>query len=537
MGINKTVKAPEEDYALMDWVHRSSNGEAVTYPEVLKERLLQAEGWKDMEPLQSPAIPSLPYPIESLPCILRDPILEMQRIVQAPLPLIAASVVASANLAVQPHADIATVDGRLIPISLFFLTEALSGERKSTVDHFSLTSHREHDDEVRSQALADRERLIAAAVVWERRKKDFERRQNRQQSSGRAPKPEEERAAFLEEVGPPPPPWQGMPVRIVRDPTLEGLEKQFAVSPSLGLFSDEAATFFGGYSMSADNAFRTMAGLSALWDGKGVNRARAADGMTSHPGKRLSMHLMVQPVVLNEYIAGNEGLKGQGLLPRCLITRASSTIGTRKLVREEVQKTRAVLLFHETIKKILSVPLPLKTESAYQLQPRMLPLSSGAEELYIDFYNEIESRQGRGGDLAEITGTASKTPEQALRLAATFELCGNFTASCISPESFEAGREVARYYLNEALRLDQYGHRNFDLDCAEKILQWVKEKRIREFKIGQLLQFGPTVARRSSLATKRYVGILCSHGYLRARPMAERSNQILYEVHPRFLTE
>ena len=223
MTINKTIKAPEDYYDLMEWLNRTVNEEKVEYRQVIEERLIRAKGWKEMEPLQSASIASLPYPIESLPCIIREAILDMQRIVQAPLPLIAASLVASANLAAQPYVDVTTVDGRVIPISLFFLTEALSGERKSTVDHFALTSHREYDDEVRSKALKDRDLLVAETAVWERRKKEFERRQNRLRSSGTVLGREEEKAAFIEELGPQPRQWQGVPVSIVRDPTLEGL--------------------------------------------------------------------------------------------------------------------------------------------------------------------------------------------------------------------------------------------------------------------------------------------------------------------------
>jgi hypothetical protein len=533
MFSKKKKDTQDDDFAFDEWYARMESGEQVTLQQVQDEIKLVSDGWREMEPLQVDSNPSLPYPIELLPPILRDAIRDKQRIIQAPLPLIASSVIASANLAVQSYANVETIDGRVVVISLFFLTEAVSGERKSTVDFFALTAHREFDERLAKEALEHRHQLEASLVIWERRKENFKKRQDALHKSGKALSREDENAAFLEQVGPKPAQWQGVPVRIVRDSTTEGLEKHFAISTTLGLFSDEGATFLGGYSMSADNALRTVAVLCGLWDGKGVHRTRSGDGMISCSGKRLAFHLMVQPVVLNKVIASNDGLKGQGFLARCLITRAPSTIGSRPFVSERVLQAKGVVALRERISAILEMPIPIKPGTLGQLQPRVLTLTPAAQELYVDYYNQVERRQAKGGEFAEITGAASKAPEQALRLAATCELIENPDASCISTKAFEAGREMSRYYLNEALRLDQDGQRNYELDCAAQILEWIKEAGLSEFYISRLTQFGPPCARKSSDVSRKYLEILCRHGYLQAHRVSEASKQVLYKVHPK----
>jgi len=55
--------------------------------------------------------------------------------VQVPAAMAAQSVLASAALAAQPHADAQLPTGQSRPLSLFFVTLAPSGDRKSTSDN------------------------------------------------------------------------------------------------------------------------------------------------------------------------------------------------------------------------------------------------------------------------------------------------------------------------------------------------------------------------------------------------------------------
>src|SRR5262245_9258972 len=74
---------------------------------------------------------------------------------------------------------------------------------------------------------------------------------------------------------------------------------------------------------------RTMAAsLSNLWDGDPVRRLRAADGSMFLPGRRLAMHLAVQPEIADIMLADPD-LKAQGLLSRILMTYPDSLMGTR----------------------------------------------------------------------------------------------------------------------------------------------------------------------------------------------------------------
>ncbi|MEO6247025.1 MAG: DUF3987 domain-containing protein [Sphingomicrobium sp.] len=88
------------------------------------------------------------------------------------------------------------------------------------------------------------------------------------------------------------------------EPTLEGLHKYLAIGqPSMGLFSDEGGMFVGGVGMSKENVLKSAAGFSHLWDGAPVKRLRSLDGATVLFGRRVSLHLMLQPEAAARWLA------------------------------------------------------------------------------------------------------------------------------------------------------------------------------------------------------------------------------------------
>ena len=92
------------------------------------------------------------YPVESLGP-LRGAVEAVQGLTQAPMAIPAQSALAVASLAVQGFANVETLGG-VRPLSLFALTIAQSGERKSACDAPLTSALRDHE---REQSLAQRE--------------------------------------------------------------------------------------------------------------------------------------------------------------------------------------------------------------------------------------------------------------------------------------------------------------------------------------------------------------------------------------------
>ena len=94
--------------------------------------------------------------------------------------------------------------------------------------------------------------------------------------------------------------------------------------------SNDGGDFLDGDAMNRDNRTKSAASMSKLWDPAilmGTCRRRAG----KFYGRRLALHLMVQPVIA-EAVLSDELLIGQGFLPRCLLAWPQSTIGTRRYV-------------------------------------------------------------------------------------------------------------------------------------------------------------------------------------------------------------
>src|SRR5690606_999618 len=150
-----------------------------------------------------------PYPLSALGEVLGGAAMAIVEIVQVPAALAAQSVLAAAAMAAQPHANVLRA-GQPIPLSLFALTIAESGDRKSAADRLALRAHQE-----RQQTLLETYR--EALAVYRKRRDVY------QSVRGLAlEKPKGTAEMPVAELAEPQPP--SLPFIIAEDPTLEGLQ-------------------------------------------------------------------------------------------------------------------------------------------------------------------------------------------------------------------------------------------------------------------------------------------------------------------------
>src|SRR6056297_3822680 len=375
------------------------------------------------QPLVREIAPGTPYPVAALGP-LREAVEAVQGVTQAPVAIPAASALSVASLAVQGFADVETLGGPR-PLSLYALTIAQSGERKSACDAPLMAALREHEKEQAKAHREDMESSRNAQALWQERRKSI-------LADARSKKADKRvgAEADLDALGPEPavPPSAD---RTVTEPTFEGLTRLFATGqPSLGLFSDEGGQFLGGHAMNSDNRQKTLAALNDLWQGNPIRRTRSGDGHATLYGRRLAVHLMVQPAVARKFMA-DPLAADTGFLPRFLICEPPSTIGTRMQATAR-RDDAALSAYALRLSCILEAPLPMGPETR-ELQPRTLNLSSEARGLLVQFSDAIEAAQAPGRDLAHVTGTASKAAEQAARIAGVLTLWRDLHATEVDP--------------------------------------------------------------------------------------------------------
>lgn len=91
--------------------------------------------WPFPTPLSATLASEMPYPINALPGVINQAVAAYQQYGQQPLPLVACSALANISLACQSLANVARDRYLTSPVSLFFLSVAASGERKSAADN------------------------------------------------------------------------------------------------------------------------------------------------------------------------------------------------------------------------------------------------------------------------------------------------------------------------------------------------------------------------------------------------------------------
>jgi hypothetical protein len=421
--------------------------------------------------------PSSEYPVDALGSILGKAAKELFATVKAPVAVIAQSLLGAASLVSQGYADVATIDGRRIALSLFLITIAESGERKSAVDDIVLAPIL---DKQKSLCSIYREKLDQ----WQEAKKKEDR-------VGASFEKARERPI--------------MPIIIVEEPTYEGLIKHLEYGqPSVGLFSDEGGRFLGGNAMNKDNMLKTLSGLSSLWDAKKdkpITRIRSGDSSLALYGRRCAFHLMIQESVYNKL---NECsiCDTQGFLPRCLISFPESMAGKRTYVDCDPRTLPGVIAFKKRCNDILSgnYPFACPAASQNQLEPIPIPLSKEAHNLYVEFHNSHEKRLGKQEDLYEIRRFGSKAAEHLLRLAGVLAFFENPSVIEISADYIERGAVIMDYYLNERLRLKNCYFVDPILVIAQKVLDWAKARGKLGVLLSELYQYGPSEVRSKDKA-------------------------------------
>lgn len=444
------------------------------------------------------------YPIAALGP-LRPAVEAVQGMTQAPIAIPAQSALTVVSLAVQGFADVETLGGPR-PLSLYALTIAKSGERKSACDAPFLAVLRDHEREQDKERSGEMQIWSNDHALWKGEREQILVEVKKSKGEKRVAA-----QADLETLGPEPvaPPRTD---RTITEPTFEGLTKLFATGqPSLGLFSDEGGQFLGGHAMSSDNKLKTQAAFNDLWQGNPIRRTRAGDGHITLHGRRLAIHLMAQPSVARTFMADPLAVD-TGFLARFLICEPPSTIGTR-MQRNARHNDAAVSQFGARLRDILETPLPMDPETR-ELEPRTLQLSPDARTLLADYSDQIEAAQNHGGNLAHITGTASKSAEQAARIAGVLTLWANLNAGTVEAAEMANAITLAQYYLSEAARLANAATVSVKIDRAETLRKWLCDSwPYPEVTVRDVVQYGPNSLRETPEA-RAALTLLEKHGWL-----------------------
>lgn len=436
-----------------------------------------------------------PYPVDALPAVIRAAVQEVQSFVQAPFALVAASALGALSLAAQAHFDVKRAEKLEGPISLFLISIADSGERKSTGDGHFTSAIRDYEALQREVAKEPLRKYAAAMDAWSSEREGI---LSAVKDAAKKGKSTDELRRKLEALDGRKPDEPKVPRLLLGDETPEALAFSLAKTwPSSGVISSEAGAVLGAHGMGKDSVMRNLALLNVLWDGGTLSIGRKTSESFVVQDARLTVALQIQEATLREFFSKSGTLaRGTGFLARFLVSWPTSTQGYR-LFKEPPTGWPSVTAFNRRITAILENPIPMNDHGA--LCPPVMLLSSDAKRAWIAFHDAIEVELRNGGELYDVRDVASKIADNAVRLAALFQIFEHGMGGSVSAECFESASRIAAWHLSESRRFFGELALPQELAIAAKLDTWAIEycrrERVQSVSTRTIQQFGPSCLR------------------------------------------
>ena len=277
---------------------------------------------------------------------------------------------------------------------------------------------------------------------------------------------------------------------------------------------------------------RNLALLNILWDGGSLPVSRRTSQSYTIDGARLSMALQTQEASLRAFVDGGKGLaRGMGFFARFLIAWPESTQGCRSYC--EAFTMPAVDRFNTRVRWLLDEGLPL--DSMGRLLPRRVALDPDAKEVWIAYHDGVEARLRPDGDLSDVRDVASKTADNAARLAALFHALERGADGVISADNMTRGCTLAGWYLGQSQRLFAGLALDPGIKAAAMLDSWLVARcdstGVLAVPTGKVAQFGPN-SLRSKDSWSAAVAVLKRHE--RARLFMHRGHRFI-AVNPKLL--
>lgn len=435
-----------------------------------------------------------PFPVDALPQIIRNAIYEVEQHTQAPQGLIAASALGVISLACQNRIDVCRMRNLRGPVSLFLLTLADSGERKSTVDKLlmeplyqlekNLFEKYTHDLTVWKN---DEEILnIEKKSLMSKLKSDIRRNKDHLATN-------EKLKALLASH-----PKSPMRFKQIFNDATPAAIKDYLCGDwrSVGIMSDEAGAIFNGYTLNE------LPFINKMWDGAIFPVERKSEPEKIISDARMTLSLMVQPNVFKGYIDRKGDMaKGIGFFARCLMCHPGSTQGNRQIT-SPVVSTEHLPIFHQRLMGIVNESIARNNENGRLC----LRFTVDAEKRWIAFSNNVENEMGILGKLSNFKDYASKMAENMARIAALLHHF-NGDEGDISLSTVEAAVEISTWYVGEYVRLFSKPQEfTLAISEADELYWWIKNYCIRLqaswITKNTVLQYGPNKFRNRSKANE-----------------------------------
>lgn len=403
------------------------------------------------------------FPIECMPGVLKQYVIEISEELQVPLDMVATSVIASLALCNQGKYVVEGKEGWLEPLNIYAVNIARPSERKSPTMAKIIKPIQDFEAEENEKRKVQIRNSKDMIEMYENKLKKLKGQYG---SNKKSESEIEKEVANINQLLADYKPVK--PFRLlVDDITLESLASVMADNKErVGIFSSEGGIFdiiAGRYSNNIANFDILLKAYSG--DRTSIDRKGSEAEILEKP--YLTILLFVQPVVA-ENIFRNEQFKGKGLCARFLYCYPKSKVGNRN-VNSKAASKETTENYNNIIKKLLK-----KNTEKFQI----LKLSSEAYSISQTFAERLEIKLKN--ELEDIDEWAGKFHGNILRIAGNIHLAQNIDTNnlIISGEIMLKAIEIGAYYLLNAKNIYKIIDETPDKKKSRRIIAKLKEKRI-----------------------------------------------------------
>ena len=430
--------------------------------EVFSHYQQQAQLWSISELWEKPKpfgnyIPPVPFPMNSLPDVLKDYITEISRNIQVYPEMCILPALSVLSMCVQGKAEIRNPGGgNTETLNLYTLTIAEPGERKSGVFK-ALTSPVYSFQREENQR---REPLMREYNI----KKSLLTKQLETVSKGKNCNPERameisEELDSLEPV---------YPLTLnVTDTTPEALASELIKNNErISILSDEGGIFdilSGLYSSGTPNIDLFL----KSYDGSPYNVIRRTQHSINLENPLITFGIMAQTEPFRRAMS-NPQFSGRGLVHRFMFAFPESRTGTRTFHSEPVSdKTKQA--YKQLIYRLLSMKTPA--------QIPVIKCDREAYNLFKDYHDSIERKFHEGNMFEDLKEWGNKQVGRAFKIAGILHLCEHQTDELLNGDTAFKAINIAVWAEEQALKAFGEYADNEDDKLVKYVLNKIKKNK------------------------------------------------------------
>jgi hypothetical protein len=440
---------------------------------------------------------------------------------QAPPDLILLTVLSSYSLPLQGIIDVEMPRGGVVPVSLFTIGIADSGERKSTLSRYALKPYIKFQQRMKEDYEKKLIEFNVDEKIFNKRVQFLEKSISKNIKASECYVNLKKQLVEIELSRPKPPKKTQM---ILEDTTPEALVSELHEgSGNVALVSDEGANILSG------RGAQNLPLQNSLWSSGPATVNRKSSASFIIPNPRLTISIMLQPSAMKKFMAkkGDESI-GIGYLARFLLSKPISTQGGRFIessfdedddgYREYLSKAEEILV---KVKGFIDNP---------NLEKEVLVFSLEAKRYWVELYNEIERNLGVGGRFQYAKGHGSKLSENIARIAALLSYIERGEGQAISLGILKDAERIAFFFSDVYLNcFEVLPDCILNAQALSDYLQTVRDDGDRYVKKNKIRQSGPTRL-RSKQALDEALNYLLS--YQEVSILKDPDGMVVVDLYP-----